>query len=155
MVLNFYDYCYFTPARIPHLSLYQLPPESCLGPVTHPHARRKEAGRPGAVLVAAPPPSLPLPPRPPTHRKALPTALVATAPAAVIVLQAQEHQRREDHLPAKEAPQSGSGLACVGGAPDPACLCEELHPQRGTRWPKRTARANGAWLVGRQVLWSL
>lgn len=111
MVLKIYDYCYFAPARIPSLSLYQLPSECCLGLVTHPlNAQHEKAMPPGAGLVA----DSPLPASAGTHRKALPAALVATAPAAVIVLQAQEHQGRKDHLQAKETP---CGLAREGGFP--------------------------------------
>lgn len=66
---------------------------------------------PGIILVSVPHV---------THRKSRPTALVATAATAVIVLQAQEHQRREEHLPAREAPQ---GLGREGG-PVPAWLGE-------------------------------
>lgn len=37
-----------------------------------------------------------------TYRKPLPTALVTTASAAVIVLKAQKYQGRKDHLPITE-----------------------------------------------------
>lgn len=40
------------------------------------------------------------------HRKSLPAALIATASTAVIVFQAQEHHRREDHQ--DSAPQDSS-----------------------------------------------
>ena len=119
MVLKIYDYCYFAPARIPSLSLYQLPPESCLGLVTPPlNAQHRPSG---AGLVAESPLASPAG----THRKALPAALIATAPAAVVVLQAQEHQGREDHLQAKETPcdlaREGGPHAClpVWGASSP------------------------------------
>lgn len=56
MVLKIYDYCYFAPARIPSLSLYQLPSECCLGLVTHPlNAQHEKAVPPGAGLLADPP----------------------------------------------------------------------------------------------------
>lgn len=56
MVLKIYDYCYFAPARIPSLSLYQLPSECCLGLVTHPlNAQQEKAVPPGAGLLADPP----------------------------------------------------------------------------------------------------
>ena len=151
MVLNFYDYCYFAPARIPPSSLYQLPPESCLGSVTHPHdVQRKEAVRPRAVLVAAPSPS----PHKLTAKRfpqlSLPQHLQQSlffrpknTSAGKIIYRQKKHLRVDLVWHVK------------GGPSLPACLCEEQHPQRGTRWPKRMASANGASLVGRQVLWSL
>ena len=100
MVLKIYDYCYFAPARIPSLSLYQLPSECCLGLVTHPlNAQHEKAMPPGAGLVA----DSPLPASAGTHRKALPAALVATAPAAVFLFQPNEGECWQEHLVRKHA----------------------------------------------------
>lgn len=65
-----------------------------------------------------------------THRESLPAALVTAAPAAVIVLQAQEHHRGEDHLPGREAPQrSGAQPKRTQAAPQaPGCPAGEQPP---------------------------
>lgn len=91
----------------------QRPPEPCMGLVTHPPPHRTKHRKTvhlGLILAAA---------FWGTYREALPTALVATAPAAVIVLQPQEHQCRENHLPARKVPQTGShmyrGSLCLPG----------------------------------------
>lgn len=80
-----------------------------------------------------------------THRKSLPTTLVATAPTAVIVLQVQEQVSRKEHLSAREAPQNGSG--CESKAP----TCLAVWGATAMMWDlvaEGYGRNDRAWLVG-------
>lgn len=62
-----------------------------------------------------------------THRKSLPAALIATASTAVIVFQAQEHHRWEDHLSAREV------LRVSGVEGKPELLSGQWIPQISAR----------------------
>lgn len=81
---------------------------------------------------------------PVTYREALPAALVATAPTAVIVLQAQEHQRGEDHLPAREASQTGADTGRESLRRPAVCRATSLISDSGLVGMARTCRARVA-----------
>lgn len=89
--------------------MYQMSQESDLGLVRHPHSAQHKP--------AVDPPESFRPLTQSTHRKSLPTARIATATTAVIVFQAQEHQRREDHLRARE----GFSVGAKGSLPFLSC----------------------------------